>query len=70
MTKECYVLAYVHRTKGGERVYEYKKNRFDGTGQRAEVTRQCALEEAVIAGKITHNEARTAYVDVVQDGDY
>lgn len=62
------VLAYVHRTKGGERVYEYKKSRFDG--QKAEVTRQCALEEAVIAGKITHKEVATAHVRIVQDGDY
>lgn len=53
-----------------ERGFTNIKNRFDGTGQRAEVTRQCALEEAVIAGKITHNEVATAHVRIVQDGDY
>lgn len=70
MTKECYVLAYVHRTKSSERVHRYLKISPDCQKQSDFGITQSAIEEAVIAGVITRNEAKTAHVDIVQDGSF
>jgi len=70
MTKECYVVAYVHRTKGSERVHTYQEPSIDCQKQSDFGITKSALNQAVRLGKITRDEATTAHVDIEQDGSF